>query len=142
MKKAALFLLLFSIFTFNSFSQAEKTLTIEITNVVPEGGAVHVAVFFNAEELRNEKPRYGFELEAGSTAVSRTVTLPHGDYVITGFQDANHNQKMDYAFLRLPKELVGLTNYYGKGIPSMNFDRLKVTVNSTTEKISVGLYKF
>ena len=142
MKKAVVFLLFFNIFTVYSFSQETKTITVEITNIVPGGGTVHMGVFFNAEEFKNEEPRYKFELEDSGTVAAKTVTLPLGDYVITGFQDANNNKQMDYAFLRVPKELIAISNYNGKGIPTQNFDRQKVTVNSTTEKISVGLFKF
>ena len=142
MKKAGVFFLLFGIFTSYCFSQATKTVIIEITNVVVRGGMVYLTIFSNAEEFRKEEPKYIFELGDGSTVVSQAVTLPLGDYVISGFQDANNNKDMDYNILGIPKELVAISNYNGRGLPTKNFERQKITITGATDRISIGLFKF
>jgi len=142
MKKAFVFILLFGIFSFNCFSQSTRTVTIEVTNVVVRGGPVYLAIFSNAEEFRKEEPKYFYVMGDSGTVLTQAVTLPLGDYVISGYQDANNNQLMDYNLLGVPRESVALSNYNGRGIPTKNFDRQKVTVTGTTDKISIMLVKF
>ncbi|MCL2243634.1 MAG: DUF2141 domain-containing protein [Treponema sp.] len=142
MKRAFVFFLLSVIITFNCFSQSTKDVIIEFTNVVPRGGPVYLTIFSNAEEFRKEEPKYMYDLGDSGAVVSRVVTLPLGDYVISGFQDANNNKDMDYNLLGIPRESVAISNYNGRGIPTKNFDRQKVTVTAATDKISVGLFKF
>jgi len=45
------------------------------------------------------------------------VTLPSGEYVVSMFQDKNGNGKLDTYLFNIPKEPIGLTNYFKKGIP-------------------------
>jgi uncharacterized protein (DUF2141 family) len=68
--------------------------------------------------------------------------LPIGEYVITAFQDANNNQRLDFGLFGRPRELVGISNFFGRGNPSRNFDRQKILVNNSTGKITIGLYRF
>ena len=142
MKKICFFLILFNIIISYCFSQDVKNVTIEITNVTVRGGMVYLAIFTDAEEFRKEEPKYMFELEDISTVLSQVVTLPHGYYLISAFQDANDNKQLDFGFLGIPRELVAMSNYDGRGLPTRNFDRQKTAVNSATDKISVGLHKF
>ena len=137
-----MFLLFFTFFcSVNLFSQNVR-ITVDITNVVINDGNVYLAIFFNAEEFRKEEPSMAFQLDSTSTVLSQEVLLPPGEYLISAFQDSNNNQKLDTNFLGVPRELVGLSNYSGRGFPSKNFDRHKVPVNNTTGKIVIGLYKF
>jgi uncharacterized protein (DUF2141 family) len=143
MKKIIIFMILFILFSSYCFSQAASVnITVEITNVVINDGKVYLAIFANAESFRKEEPMLAFELEPNNTVVSQVVSLPAGDYVISGFQDANNNQKLDYRLLGIPRELVAISNYDGKGIPTKNFDKQKIPINSTTGKVTIGLYKF
>jgi uncharacterized protein (DUF2141 family) len=143
MKKTIIFIILFMLLSSYCFSQAANVnITVEITNVVVNDGKVYLAIFANAESFRKEEPMLAFVLESNSTVVSQEVSLPAGDYVISGFQDANNNQKLDYRLLGIPRELVAISNYDGKGIPTKNFDRQKIPVNSATGKVTIGLYKF
>jgi uncharacterized protein (DUF2141 family) len=126
------------------FSQTANDVltTIEITNVAINGGKVYLVIFSNAESFKNENPDIHFELEANSAILSKELLLPNGEYVISAFQDANNNQKLDYGLFSIPKELVGISNYFGKGYPSKNFEKQKILINNTTGKIIIGLYKF
>jgi uncharacterized protein (DUF2141 family) len=65
-----------------------------------------------------------------------------GEYVVTAFQDSIKNKKMDYNLVGVPKELVGISNYEGKGFPTKTFDKQKIHINSSTPKVSIGLHKF
>ena len=116
-------------------------VTIEITNVVIDNGLIHVSLFSSPEALRREGADYIFTIQPSNTTVSHEITLPHGEYYIGVFQDANNNGSLDRNFLGVPRELFGVSNYFGRGLPSNNFERQKITVDSTTTKITVGLFR-
>ena len=134
-------LLFLVFFAANSFAENVQ-VTVDITNVVVNDGKVYLAVFFNADEFRREEPAIAFELESRSTTLSQEVSLPAGQYVISAFQDRNGNGRLDYNLIGVPRELVGISNYEGRGFPSKNFDRQKVPVNETTGRVTIGLYRF
>lgn len=135
------FVLVFSVCSFAQTAAGERVFTVEITNIAVNGGKVYLAIFSNAEEFRKEEPKYLFELQDTRTAMSQEVSLPLGEYVITAFQDANNNKQMEYNFLGIPRESFGITNWDGRGFPSRNFNNQKITVNNTTGRITIGLFK-
>jgi len=140
-KKTVLLLVFLVFFTVNLSAQNVR-LVVEITNVVINGGDVYLAIFFNANEFRREEPTLAFQLNSNSTVLSQEVLLPPGEYLISAFQDSNNNQRLDFNFLGVPRELVGISNYSGRGIPTRNFDRHKVPVNSSTGRVTIGLHRF
>jgi len=144
MKKAVIFLVLTFAFCGLCFSQAGNTVkvTIEITNVVVNGGKVIVAIFATSESFKEEKPEIVFELQDDKTSLFKEISLAHGEYVVTALQDANNNKLCDYDHLGLPKELVGISNYSGHGFPTKNFDHQKILIDEKTGTVVIGLYKF
>ncbi len=144
MKRFICFLVTDFILTSFCFAQTLDNIkaTVEITNVTVNDGKIFVAVFANAESFKKEEPEFAFELEPDKTILAVDVTIPAGEYVISAIQDANNNQKLDYNLIGIPKEMVAISNYYGKGFPSKNFDKQKITIDSVTEKITVALFKF
>lgn len=144
MKKIICFLVTGFVLTSFCFAQnsSDVTVTVEITNVAVNNGKVLLAIFATADSFKKEEPEFAFELESDKTAVSTEVTLPAGEYLISALQDSNNNQKPDYNLIGIPKDMVAISNYSGKGFPSRNFDKQKIKIDSTTEKVTVGLYKF
>ena len=144
MKKAIIFLVLTFVFCGLCFSQAGNTvnITVEITNVVVNGGKIYLAIFATSESFKKEVPEIAFELEADKTSLIQEVTLARGEYVVSALQDANGNKVLDYGLFGVPKELVGISNYFGKGFPSKNFDKQKILIDEKTGKVTIGLYKF
>jgi len=144
MKKVVILLGLIFTLTVYCFSQTvnNERIIIEITNVVINGGRIYLTICSTAENFRNETPDFTFILEAQNTNVFQELSLPNGEYVISAFQDANNNQRLDYNLFGVPRELVGMSNYFGRGYPSKNFDRQKILVNNSTGTITIGLYKF
>jgi uncharacterized protein (DUF2141 family) len=113
-------------------------ITVEITGVKINGGNVHVGIFTNELDHRNDIPFVTFILESTNSTLVHELELPQGYCLVWAFQDINNNGKLDTGFFGIPNEPVGLTNYSGRGIPG-RFNRHKVPVNSTTEKISINL---
>jgi len=144
MKKAVVFLFLAFAFCGVCFSQAGNTVkvTIEITNVVVNGGKVILAIFATSESFKKEIPEIVFELQDDKTSIIKEVSLASGEYVVTALQDANNNKLCDYNLLGIPKELVGISNYSGRGFPTKSFDRQKILIDEKTGTVVIGLYKF
>lgn len=134
----------FAVFYFTpAFLTAQTSkFTLEINNVSVNGGQVHVAIFFTAGEFKKEIPSVSFILESTGAVLNHDMELVQGEYLFTAFQDSNKNGECDFGFLGIPKELVALSNFSGRGIPSRDFNKLKVPVNNATGKISIRLHKF
>ena len=125
------------------FSQIqEDRVTVEITNVVINNGKVYLAIFANAEQFRKEEPFIAVELASNSTVLIHELSLPRGEYVVSAFQDTNDNKALDYGLFGIPKEMVAISNYHGKGLPTKEFNKQKIMINGSTGKVSIGLYKF
>ena len=143
MKKLISFLLMSHVFSNFCFAQTvNNNITIEVSNVVINGGTIFLAVFSSAETFRKEEPDYFFELNPNSTIISQRLSLPSGEYVVTAIQDANNNRQLDFNIFGIPKELFGITNFNGRGFPSKNFDRQKILINNTTRNVIIKLYRF
>jgi uncharacterized protein (DUF2141 family) len=141
-KIKSILVIIFLVFSTVNLYPENVRVVIDIANVVVNDGKVYLAIFSNAEEFRREEPPFVFELESISTVLSQEVLLPPGEYVISAFQDRNGNGQLDFNFLGVPRELVGISNYHGRGFPSRNFDRQKIPINSTTGRVTIGLYRF
>jgi len=143
MKKYICYVLLSSIFSYYSPAQtAHNNITLQINNVVINDGTVYVGIFSTADSYKKEEPEYLLILEAINTTLVHELSLQDGEYVITAIQDANNNTKLDFGYFGIPKELLGISNYNGKGFPSKNFDKQKILVDTTTDTIVINLYKF
>jgi uncharacterized protein (DUF2141 family) len=144
MKKAIIFLILIFSFCGFCFSQEENTVnvTVEISNIVINGGKVYLVVFFTGESFKKEKPDLAVEIPSDKPSVIKEGALPRGEYVLFAFQDANDNKKLDTGLFGIPKEKFGISNYFGKGFPSRNFDKHKIVIDENTGEIVLGLYKF
>ena len=138
----ALFLLILICVASPGFSQNNVNVVINVTNAEVGGGMVYLAIFANAEEFRKEEPFLAFELGDNSSVLSKNVSLPAGEYVVSAFQDANGNQAMDYNRLGIPRELVAISNFDGRGFPSKNFNRQKIRIDATTGSLTIRLHRF
>jgi uncharacterized protein (DUF2141 family) len=140
MRKLICFLLLGCAFSNYCPAQAANNITIEINNIVINGGTVYIGIFSFVNSFGREEPDFLFEIEAIRTTMIQELSLPNGEYVISAFQDANNNKRMDFGLFGIPRELFGISNYNGRGFPSRNFDRQKILIDRTTEKIIINLY--
>ena len=141
MKKSIVILMLIIICSVNLFAENVR-VTVNITNVAVNEGRVYLAIFYNADEFRREQPTLAFVLNSTRTTISQEVTLPAGEYLVSAFQDKNGNGDCDFNLLGIPTELVAISNYNGRGIPTRNFNRHKIPINDTTGTVSIRLYKF
>lgn len=115
-------------------------VTVEFQGIIPGGGTVYVAIFYRADSYRKQVPEYALNFEPAAETVRREIVLPEGDCIVSCYQDANGNGEMDSGVFGMPKELIGLTNYDGRGATG-GFKKLTVPINRDTPVITVHLYK-
>ncbi|QQO10456.1 DUF2141 domain-containing protein [Breznakiella homolactica] len=137
-KKPILFF--FLVFLELSGLSADVPVTLEIRNVVRDGGTVYAAIA-TGEEFRSKSPGLRFEISPDSETAVLDVSVPEGEYGITVYQDRSGNNQLDTGFLGIPREPVGMSNYDGRGIPG-GFKKIKVPIHSRTGTITIRLYTF
>jgi len=137
-KTLTVFLVILNFCIQNAF--ADNTVTIELNNVVINGGKIYVGIYFNETAYKNQKQDMILEIEPTNSIVLTEVNLPDGEYVLDAFQDTNNNGVLDFGLFKRPKEPIGLTNYTG-GIPG-NFNRHKVIISNNNRRVIISLIKF
>jgi uncharacterized protein (DUF2141 family) len=113
-------------------------INLEVSGVRINNGKIYVSIYSNEAAYKAKNPFMKFTLEPDSTLMNYNLELSDGEYVVSVFQDINSNGKLDTNFVGMPKEPVGIANYEGKGMPG-GFQKLKVTVNAVTTKITVNI---
>jgi uncharacterized protein (DUF2141 family) len=119
------------------FANDNITFILEITGVEVNRGQIHVRIFSNDMDFRNDHPNFTFILESDSLVINHVLVLPEGEYVFSLFQDTNNNGRLDTNFLGIPREPVGISNPR-RGIPG-NFHRHRISVNNYTNRIVINL---
>jgi uncharacterized protein (DUF2141 family) len=114
--------------------------TIEIHNVIINGGTIYLGIYFNEQFLKDKNPNISQQINSTKNILFQEIILPEGDYVIGLHQDTNGNGEMDYGLFGIPKEPYGFSNMKGK-IPG-NFDVLKYRIDITNTKIIIPMVKF
>jgi len=138
--KKILFLLIFLLYSISVFAD-QLNVTIEIYEVLPNQGKIFLAIFNSAEGYKKKIPYKELIINSTSATLSVDETLPNGEYVISMFQDKNGNEKLDMNFFGIPKEPIGLTNYFKKGIPGP-YKKLKVEINEDNTVIKIKMIHF
>ena len=124
--KKILILLIFLFYSMNIFAEP-LNVTIEISEVLPNKGKIIMAIFNSKNGYKKNIPYKELKVESTSDTLFVNETLPSGEYVISMFQDKNGNGKLDTYIFKIPKEPIGLTNYFKKGIPGP-YKKLRIQV--------------
>ncbi|WP_461257410.1 DUF2141 domain-containing protein [Treponema sp. R80B11-R83G3] len=114
--------------------------TVEINGVIVNGGLVYVAVYSNKNDYKNETAFTNFILQPNKTALTHSLDLPDGEYIVSVFQDKNGDGKLNTILFGIPSEPVGKTNYNLRGVPG-GFNTLKVPINNNSTKLIVNIGK-
>jgi len=112
--------------------------TIEINGVIVNGGLIYAAVYSNEHDYKNETAFAQFILQPDNTALTYSLYLPEGEYVVSVFQDKNGDERLNSGIFGIPSEPVGKTNYNLKGSPG-GFNKLKSPVNENSAKLIVNI---
>lgn len=138
--KKILLLLIFLLYSMNIFAEP-LNVTIEISEVLPNKGKIIIAIFNSKKGYKKNIPYKELKAESTSETLFINETLPSGEYVISMFQDKNGNGKLDTLIFKIPKEPIGLTNYFRKGIPGP-YRKLKVEINEDNTLIKIKMIHF
>lgn len=117
-----------------------KAITLEVDNVIVNGGIVYVSVSCSETAYKKRIPDYSFQFEPSGNIIRQEITIPIGDCVINIYQDRNGNRECDSGLFGIPKEPVGITSWDGRGPPG-NYNRLKISITNTTQIVMVNLYQ-
>ena len=138
--KKILTLLFFLLFSTSIFAN-QLNVTIEISEVLPNKGKIIMAIFNSKKGYKKNIPYKELKVESTSDNLFVDVTLPSGEYVVSMFQDKNGNGKLDTYIFRIPKEPIGITNYFRKGIPGPH-RKLKVKINEDNTVIKIKMIHY
>lgn len=140
-RKRIIFGFFFVLAAVSVFSQTneEKTVSLEIHNVITNGGRVYISVSTSETSYKNRVPEITFECEPSGNVIQTEITIPIGECVVNIYQDTNQNGKLDNGLFKIPKEPVGISNWNGRSVPG-SFEKLKLTVDNTTHIIRVNLF--
>jgi uncharacterized protein (DUF2141 family) len=138
--KKKLFLLIFLLYSTSIFAD-QLNVTIEINEVLPNQGKIIMAIFDSKNGYKKKIPYKALTIDSTSTTLLVDEILPNGEYVISMFQDKNGNGKLDTYIFGIPKEPIGITNYFKKGIPG-GFDKLKIQINEDKMIIKINMIHF
>ena len=104
--------------------------------------AVGNELIFNSKNgYKKNIPYKELRVESTSDTLFVNETLPSGEYVISMFQDKNGNGKLDKYLFGIPKEPIGITNFFKKGIPGP-YKKLKVEINEDNTVIKIKMIHF
>ena len=138
--KKIIILLIFLLYSTSIFAN-QLNVTFEISEVLPNQGKIVIAIFNSKNGYKKKIPYKALTIESTSATLLVNETLPSGEYVVSMFQDKNGNEKLDTYFFGIPKEPVGITNYFKKGIPG-GFNKLKVEINEDKMIIKIKMIHF
>jgi len=134
-KTIAFLIFLLMVFSINVF--ADVNFNLEISGIEENKGKIHVKVFSNDKDYKNDNSYLYFILESTSSRITHNFIISEGEYLIVCFQDTNNNGVLDTNYFGIPKEPSAISNYTG-GIP-VGWKKYKFQINNNSNKILINL---
>jgi uncharacterized protein (DUF2141 family) len=123
-----------------SFTTADGTVTVEITNLKNSKGYVLMSLYNNAEYFPEDGEKAIAKGKAVITDGKATITfknVPYGKYAGAFLHDENNNLKMDFNIVGIPKEGYGFTNNAKGTMGPPSFEKAAFEFNSPQKKITI-----
>ena len=95
-----------------SFSEVSiaSTITVIVNGVEVNKGDIRIGLFDDPQEFPLGEPKMGQTVDSSLPNLKvHFVNLPHGNYAVAVFQDANSNKILDKNFFGIPKEQSGFS---------------------------------
>jgi uncharacterized protein (DUF2141 family) len=131
-----------SIFFSTSIYGQTGSLNITVSDLRNEKGVVRVALFQNEDGFPNDhkKALQSKTLDINGTQLEFKIDdLPYGEYALAILHDENGNEKMDFNFLRMPKEGYGVSNNVTRSLGPPKFNDAKFTLSSENMPVEITL---
>ena len=151
-QKRSLFLalvLIYMVFAPKSYTE-QSNLKINLVNL-DKPGVLFLSICKDAEgfqgSVENESEEESCINDAGEVDLQNyeiNGMLPHGEYAIAVFVDANGNGKMDKNFLGIPKEQYGFSNNVMGRMAAPSFEQAKFEVTGPASQniiLRIGIPK-
>ncbi len=136
-----MFALLFSLLlTIAPMKTADARLTVEITNVVKNGGTVRIALYKPGATFGETPPAFAKSvkvLKAENQSVEFMV--PPGRYAVALYHDLNGNDELDKNMVGIPKEPYGFSTNFRPRFSGPSFDDCAFDHKAAGTSISIKL---
>ncbi|MCJ7449255.1 MAG: DUF2141 domain-containing protein [Bacteroidales bacterium] len=132
MIKKILFIKILLLFLLPSMNLNAQNVEVIITGIRAEKGQIAIGVFKDDKTFQKEEAFLNKKFVKNSISngeMRAQFSLEPGTYGLSLLDDENSNGKMEYNFLRMPKEGFGFSDYYHKGFTKPKFDFFKFTIN-------------
>lgn len=128
----------------DSFGGDEKgTITIKVSNIQVKEGAIHLAVYNDAETFLSDA--FFLFKKANVTKDGELIIvlndIPFGEYAISFFHDENSNDKMDKYMGLIPKEAYGFSNNARGTMGPPSYDDAKFNFSTKEMEMAVTMDK-
>jgi len=114
-----------------------QDVEVIITGIRAEKGQIVIGVFKDNESFRKEESflEKRFVKNGISNGEMRVkFSLEPGIYGLSLLDDENSDGKMEYNFVRLPKEGFGFSDYYHTGLTRPKFDSFKFSIDQSKKR--------
>ena len=118
-------------------------ITLVATDVPSEAGQVLVSLHDSAADYASEVSAFRIArvpIVAGQAVVAFDA-LPHGDYAIKIFHDANGNEKLDTNFMGVPTEAYGFSNDARGRFGPPSFEAARFRLEAAELELAVRLQR-
>lgn len=134
--------IVFSCLSIQAFAQS-ISLTIQVKNVIPKRGVVHIAIYEGDQNWLDEKKVLKLiSMEASHETLSTSLyNLKPGEYGVAVFQDENRNKICDANFIGIPKEKIGFSNNVIPRFSKPSFQKCKMVLRQK-ENITINLFNY
>lgn len=115
-------------------------LMIHITGFENSNGLAMVALVNSKENYESDgKPYMGFMLKIVNNEVRQTISIPHGEYAMKVFHDANANGELDTLLFNIPAEGYGFSNNARGPFGPPAYEDAKFNLESPQHQISIKI---
>lgn len=141
-KLLQIFVVVLLIIILPSFHKPRRgSVTVHITNLRSNKGAVLIAVYDSADKFPKDAAKYAIgKNKAAIRNLSATATfpdLPYGKLAIAILHDENDNMKMDFNIIGMPKEGYGFSNNAKGNFGPPDFSKAAFSLDAPDKEVSV-----
>jgi uncharacterized protein (DUF2141 family) len=125
----------------SGFTQT-STINVTLSEIKNQKGLIRVALFQKDDGFPNdhEKAFRSISMEITGSQLNFNIgDLPAGEYALAILHDENKNGKMDFNFLRMPKEGYGVSNNANGSFGPPKFTDAKFLLSSDNLPLEIKM---
>lgn len=122
---------------------ASDNVTLTISNIKGETGNLIIGVYNSSDDFPIEGRQYKeIVVPVTSSVVTKTITLPAGEYAFAICHDKDKNGTCNQNGLGIPTEGFGFSKNYRPKFRAPSFKDVKVSVGGKAQNMSIKLLYF